>query len=321
MKASLLPEQTDEFTHCHANLVKALRSADTSQYVLTHPESIFYLTGATFEALERPFFLLVGADGLWQLLVPVLEMDHLQKAWGISEETTLTYREFPAPAGQGWRDRLLDGGVLSAGFGFEDSTPHSIAATLLEAGGRAMDLLEPLRLVKSDWEVGQIERAATYADWGIERLLRNAYHGATVAETYATTQQLMRKIVREVPHWDALATKVIAAAWPALLSAQPHAIPNMGDRLRSGPHVAMVLARVNGYAAESERTALHLCAERRATRDVRAADRGQTGCVSHDPPRRRMRRDRRGGKPLSRCVRVRGVPHPAAPLRAWLRPG
>ena len=34
----------------------------------------------------------------------------------------------------------------------------------------------------------------------------------------------------------------------------PHSVPDLCDRLCEGPHVAMVLTRVNGYAAESERT-------------------------------------------------------------------
>jgi Xaa-Pro dipeptidase len=34
----------------------------------------------------------------------------------------------------------------------------------------------------------------------------------------------------------------------------PHSIPALDHRLKDGPHVALVLTRVNGYAAESERT-------------------------------------------------------------------
>jgi Xaa-Pro dipeptidase len=115
-------------------------------------------------------------------------------------------------------------------------------------------MLGDIRMVKSDWEVAEVERAARYADWGVQEVLHAAWNGGTVAETYAATQALMRKIIREVPDWDALATKVIAAAWPAPLSAEPHSIPRLFDRLETGPHVAMVLTRVNGYAAECERT-------------------------------------------------------------------
>lgn len=235
-------------------LVDAIRAAGHEHLVLTTGDSIFYLTGATFEPLERPFFLVIGADGSRRMLVPLLERDHLQKAWGLAATDVASYREYPAPAGQGWADRLLDGRYLGRRFGFEDATPHALAAQLLAAGGEPADLVGSLRLVKSNWEIAQVARAARYADWGVREILRRARAGATVAETYAPTQALTRKIIRELPDWDALATKVIAAAWPAPLSAEPHAIPRLGDRLRQGPHVAMVLTRVNGYAAESERT-------------------------------------------------------------------
>lgn len=254
MRNSYDPTQAAEFQRRSDALTAAIRAAGLDHFVVTTGENIFYLTGATFEPLERPFFLVAGADGSHRMLVPVLELDHLRKAWGLAEDAVFTYREFPAPAGDAWADRLLNGRWLGSRFGFEDGTPFHVAEPLRAAGGVAADLLGPIRIVKSDWEIGQITRAAHYADWGVAEILRRAWSGATVAETYAPTQALMRRIIREVPDWDALATKVIAAAWPAPLSAEPHAIPRLDDRLRAGPHVAMVLTRVNGYAAESERT-------------------------------------------------------------------
>jgi Xaa-Pro dipeptidase len=254
MASDFPPAQAADFQRRSDALAAAVAAAGLDHYVVGTGENIFYLTGATFEPLERPFFLVVGADGTRRMLVPVLELDHLRKGWGLRPEDIATYREFPAPAGQGWQDRLLGGRLLGARFGFEDGLPWSVGEPLRAAGGRALDLLEPLRIVKSDWEVQQVERAARYADWGVREVLRRSWDGATVAETYVATQSLTRKIIREVADWDALATKVIAAAWPAPLSAQPHAIPRLGDRLRAGPHVALVLTRVNGYAAECERT-------------------------------------------------------------------
>jgi Xaa-Pro dipeptidase len=254
MHALYTPAAAADFQRRSDALTAAIRSADLDHYVVTTGENIFYLTGATFEPLERPFFLVVGADGSRRMLVPLLEAGHLRKAWGLSEESIGSYREFPAPAGEGWADRLLDGKYLGSRFAFEEATPWSAGERLRAAGGLALDLIGPLRIVKSDWEIGQIERAARYADAGVSKVLRAAWAGGCVAETYAATQSLLRQIIRETPDWDALATKVIAAAWPAPISAEPHAIPHLGDQLLSGPHVALVLTRVNGYAAECERT-------------------------------------------------------------------
>ncbi|MDO5624031.1 MAG: Xaa-Pro peptidase family protein [Pseudomonadota bacterium] len=254
MKHHFPPAQVTEFRRRHDALVQAIRQAGLGHFVATGTDNIFYLTGATFEPLERPFFLIIGADGSRRMLVPALEAGHMGKAWGIEPTDVLSYREFPAPAGQGWAEALLNTPLASAAFGFDEGAPWSVARVLSQAGGRATDVVEAQRMVKSEWELAQIERAARYADWGVREILRKAWNGAHAAETYMPTQALQRKIIREVPDWDALATKVIAAAWPAPLSAEPHSVPRMTDRLRAGPHVAMVLTRVNGYAAESERT-------------------------------------------------------------------
>jgi Xaa-Pro aminopeptidase len=54
--------------------------------------------------------------------------------------------------------------------------------------------------------------------------------------------------------FDPLNTSVLTAAWPARLGTQPHGVPNIADRLREGPHIALSFLRANGYAAECERT-------------------------------------------------------------------
>jgi Xaa-Pro dipeptidase len=104
-----------------------------------------------------------------------------------------------------------------------------------------------------------IRRAAQYADFGVERLLTASYFGATVAEGFAETRAVTSRIIRELDEWEPLTTKVVMATWAAPRSAMPHSVPDLNDRLREGPHVALVLTRVNGYAAESERT--HFTAE------------------------------------------------------------
>ena len=237
-----------------SDLQREIKTLGLRAFLISSFESIFYLTGAGFEPLERPFFLVVQPTGSPKLLVPKLDEEHMQKAHGIEREDIYTYREYPAPEETGWRSSLMR--LLSQGgrIGVEPTLRREIADELAEFSPLTIPLLERQRLVKSDAEVAMIRRAARYADYGVERLLSSAYYDATVAEGFAETGTVSVRIIREVEDWDALNTKVLMASWAAPHSAMPHSIPSLEHRLNDGPHVALVLTRVNGYAAESERT-------------------------------------------------------------------
>lgn len=242
-----------EFQRRHLAVLAALRESGRTQLVLTSTESLFYMTGATIEPLERPFFFVMDASsGRRSFLVPELERTHVMKAWGTAEQEVLAYREFPAPAGQGWGDVLQP--LLRDGFVYEPSTPAYISHVLDGSGGQQGDLLRGVRLVKSDYEVAQVGIAADYARRGVEKLLAGAYAGASVIEGYMTSNSIQRAVVKEQAKFNPLASSITVAAWPAPVSAEPHSVPPLGARLASGPHVVMALTRVNGYAAECERT-------------------------------------------------------------------
>lgn len=252
---SIWPEENgDEFARRRAAVQQTLNERGVRRLVLTSMDAIYYLTGATYEPLERPVFLVVDAVlPHYRLLVPLLERTHLEKAWGVQPSGINTYREYPAPAGEGWADRILP--LLDdRSFLFEPGIPFEVAELFARSRGKPADVLGPIRLVKSPWEVAQIRRAAKYADWGLMKLLGACYHGATVAEAFAAASGWQRKVIREVPDFDALATKSIFAPWPAPLSAEPHSVPPLRMKLEDGPHVALALTRINGYAAECERT-------------------------------------------------------------------
>ena len=176
----------------------------------------------------------------------------MKKARNISR--MVTYWEYPAPAGRNWADRLMELLGTTPEVGIEPGLRQEIAAELKDYSLRLDPLVEKLRLVKSPAEIEMIRQAAKYADLGVAELLAASYRGATVAEGFARTSVVTRRIIREVDHWDPLTTKVLMATWAAPRSGQPHSVPDLNDPLLEGPHVALVLTRVNGYAAESERT-------------------------------------------------------------------
>ena len=245
---------TNEYRRRLESLQGSVAAAGLDLFIVSAFDSLFYLTGAGFEPLERPFFLLVRPRGAPILLAPKLEQEHMKKACNIDAPDIRTYWDYPAPQGRGWPDVIQQLIGDAKEIGVEPSLPQEIVAEMKHYALRAEPLVERLRVVKSDTEIDLIRRAAGYADLGVRRLLAVSYRGATVAEGFAQTRAVTSRIIREVDDWDPITTKVVMATWAAPRSAQPHSVPDLRDRLNRGPHVALVLTRVNGYAAECERT-------------------------------------------------------------------
>jgi Xaa-Pro dipeptidase len=244
----------DEHRHRMELLKTKVADSDLDVFLVSAFDSIYYLTGAGFEPLERPFFLLVRPRQAPVLLVPKLDQAYMRRAYGIREEDIHAYWEYPAPPGRGWPERLRELIRDTDVVGVEPSLSLVVSAELKGKTVQARPLVEELRLVKSAAEIAMIRRAARYADLGVEHLLSASYWQATVAEGFSQTRRVMLRILKEVKDWEPLTTKLVMATWAAPRSAMPHSIPDLRDCLGAGPHVALVLTRVNGYAAECERT-------------------------------------------------------------------
>ncbi len=244
----------EEYRQRILRLGASVEAAGLDLFLVSAFDSIYYLTGAGFEPLERPFFLLVYPENRRApvLLVPKLDEEHLGKAKNI--DRVHSYWDHPSPAGLGWPDRLREIIGPAKRLGVEPTIRWDIVDELEAYETVGLPLLEDLRLIKSPAEVAMVRRAAKYADLGVGHLLDASYYGATVAEGFARTSLVTREIIRDVPDWEPLTNKVLMATWASPRSAQPHSVPCLHDRLEDGPHVALALTRVNGYAAESERT-------------------------------------------------------------------
>jgi Xaa-Pro aminopeptidase len=253
----VMPRVTnDEYRTRLERLQVEVAKAEFDLFLVTSFDSIYYLTGKGFLPLERHFFLAVYPRGGREptLLVPKLDAEHMEGARrNVPAIQIRSYWEYPAPDGRKWIDGLR--AILGSArrVGIEPSLCRDIADELRDLSVDVAPIVEGLRVVKSPDEVAMIRRAAHYADRGVEELLAAAYRGATVAEGFARTGALRQAIIRQVADWEILTTDVLLASWAARRSAQPHSIPDLNDRLGEGPHVALSLLRVNGYAAESER--------------------------------------------------------------------
>jgi len=240
-----------EYLERMRRLRQQVAEAGLEAFLVSSEDSIYYLTGVSYRPLERPFFILVRPQASLILLVPALEQEHLRAAPNVDE--ILHYWDYPAPAGQGWAERLLEllDGLRQVGV--EPSLPQEIASRLAHLPPRTLPLVEELRVVKSPSEVEMIRDTARYADVAVEKLLAASYYGVSELELFAQGRAVQLQIMKE-SGYDVLTSSVLVGSWPAPLSAQPHGVPTIADRLEGGPHIALAFLRVNGYAAECERT-------------------------------------------------------------------
>jgi Xaa-Pro aminopeptidase len=233
------------------SLQAKIRDAELDAFLVTQQESIYYLTGASYKPLERPFFILVRPEGQPDLLVPELERAHMRKAEGFHD--VLSYFDYPCVMGENWFDKLNALLGDAANVGLEPGAPLEISQKI-DAETVSAPFLDQLRVVKSEEEIAAIRYAARYADEGMSLLIGNLYDGVSVIELFSLGRGIQTKIIKS-GEYDPLNSEFLTAAWPAPHSAQPHSVPPLQGRLSKGPLSLMSFLRVNGYAAECERTA------------------------------------------------------------------
>jgi len=223
-------------------------------YVVAHTDNVYYLTNFAYIPFERPFFLIVSAEGKSGLIVPLLEVSHAQQRILI-DVNYHTYYEYPAPAGKTFADTLSKVIGREKKVGIESSLSIALQKTI---PGKVVvtDLVDEARLVKTDYEIGRIAYASSVTEAGLKKVMELARPGAQFSSLYsAGSQEMLVKVVMEMPDVNMLMTKFLAAVWPKALSARPHSIPGLFDALEEGgPNVTIVAGQANGYSAELERT-------------------------------------------------------------------
>jgi len=243
----------EEYGHRRSRLQKETVQNGLDAYLVSSEDSIFYLTGASYKPLERPFFIVLWPEREPTLIVPMLEKEHMAKA-NIGAVTP--YWDYPSPVGSGWADVLKTKLDNIKTLGVEPSLSLEIAAVLKSFSPEPLPLVDKMRLIKSSAELEMIKRACYYADLGMQRIMNSSYYGATILEIFSEARGLQATVLKD-GDYEPLTSSFLTLSWPAPFSSQPHGIPKIDDRLRNGPLVAMSFIRVNGYAAEVERTYFH----------------------------------------------------------------
>ena len=233
------------------HLQKYVSEQGLDAMLVTSKDAIFYLSGASYDPVERPFIIIIRPEGVPSLVVPRLEYEHMMKVEGFGE--IQYYFEYPSIDGQNWYDFINKEFGPKAVLGIEPSLPSSYRELIKAKKAIVVDYIDTMRLVKDASEIEAIRLACKWTDEGMRKLHKGLYRGQCVLESVMYARDIQTGVIKTTD-FNYLTSSFLTAAWPAPKSSQPHSLPDFASRFGDGPIVLMSFNRVNGYAAENERT-------------------------------------------------------------------
>lgn len=248
------PPSEEELTGRLEKVRALMRERNLDYYVSFDPVNIYYLTNFANYVHERPFLLVISKDGTPRMVCPLLEATHVKTRARIGLEY-VTYYEFPAPKGENWFEAYQPLIENDARVGVEGAMPLHISK---ETPGEQIvdDIIDEIRLVKTEYEIGRNVHACQIISDGHKILLEVARPGALELIIFTEVQKfLMEKILEDIPDFNYHVTKAGAMVLPPSKSHDPHFVPTPFLPMEEGgPHVSGVGGQIDGYGVEIERT-------------------------------------------------------------------
>jgi Xaa-Pro dipeptidase len=253
-KAITEPPSKEELTNRIDKVRNLMAEQGLDYYVSFDPVNIYYLTNFAFYVHERPFLLIIPKEGLPKMLIPLLEKGHFEQRARIDYEI-VSYYEFPARQGENWYDHYQKTISNSSKVGIESTMPMGIAQKT--PGNKVVsDIIEEVRLIKTDYEIGRTVHACRVVNKGHKVLLKTCRPKVLIFALYREVSNAMTsKIVQDIPNANFRVVSTMGVVWPPSISHDPHLIPHIFDEIEEGgPNVSIVQAQVDGYGVEIERS-------------------------------------------------------------------
>lgn len=254
IKSITKPPSREELSSRLEKVRKLMKEQDLDYYISFNPVNIYYLTNFAFYVHERPFILIIEKEGLPKMLIPRLEKGHFESR-SLCELEFVIYYEFPARTGDNWYDYYQKQISSNTKVGIESGLPIGIAN---KTPGEIVisDIIDEVRIIKTDYEIGRIYHACRVVNKGHKVLLKKCRPKVLEFALYKEiTDAMTSKIVQDIPNANFRATETTGAVWPPSISHDPHLIPHIFAPMEEGgPHVSIVSAQVDGYGVEIERS-------------------------------------------------------------------
>lgn len=223
-------------------------------YLSMQVDNVFYLTNFANYVHERPFVLVITAEGPIRFLVPKLEAKHVEMR-AIGPIELVDYFEYPAPLGHRWNDRLRALIPTGAKIAVESQAPLFLWQAL-DGAVTIEDLIDDLRMVKSSYELSRIQHASTIASKFHTDFLMRVSPGISLAAANGEVgKAILTKLLMEDPKLNLFATKINFGFQPPSISWDPHNFTDLSMQTEvGGPNVSLLNGVMNGYGTEVERT-------------------------------------------------------------------
>ena len=230
------------------------REEGLDAFLATSGDNLYYLTGKSFMPFERPFILIIRAEGEPTFIVPQLEVDHLRVISHITD--FVTYYEYPAEQEKSWHTILSQQTAGMKRIGTDLYTRSEIFSLLgKEAEVECFDWVYSQRFTKSPAEIDMLRETARYVRASMGDFMGKVRKGSMVLDTLEPAKQAQKKAMMDRGFdIDFLAFNFLSAGWPDAAGAEPHSIPNPAHQFTGGPNMMVMSYRVDGYAIELERT-------------------------------------------------------------------
>ena len=238
---------------------------------LTNPTSIFYLTGYSFIATERPIALIIPIDGKTTFLGPLLEKDHIPLKTKMIEEVK-TYVDYPGERHpiDCFADFLKEMGFAKKRIGIDSKAGAAgiwgykgppITKKFWEAKFvDVKDFVPSMRLIKSEEEIGLIKESAKWANLAHNLLQEYTAEGLWDVDVSLAASHEVSIIMKKAlgPDYEPMRrSSPVTVGFRGQIgemSAIPHSIATKRMIRRGDVIVTGAGVDIGGYSCELERT-------------------------------------------------------------------
>ncbi len=259
------------FAERHELIRDFLEKEGYEAFLVLTPDNFYYTTGFFLDVApwERPVVACIPKNGEPFLVLNELSTNHIRMAkerGSLAVDEVHIWHEHPSSTLRGytrpqWTELLaaqlklrgIDRGIVACDAGFNAVRPVKNVLPKIEFVAES-ELIKEMRMVKSEPELEIIREGAKLTDYGQEVFRDMVRPGRLMVDVDAETRRLM--LIKGAEIFPGCKVEVSVSSLSGSASASPHGTGGDSDMTIRPGHgiVDIIIARLNGYVIENERT-------------------------------------------------------------------